>query len=225
MGRFKPVRNWNSTVCAGIVSLHSDCPARAGIRLAACAARRQSAHAQIVISRWPARSPLAAQRSDALAPSRPGPATSQPTRRRFGGGDDGDGVCPAARPGRVCDHLTCASCSPTTMPCSATGCAACSKRGESRSIGEARTGREAVEQTRRLTPDIVLMDLHMPDARRSGRDPADQRPADRRQSGHPDRLGGRRPPVRGDQERRPGLPVQEPGGRRAVPAARRGRPR
>jgi DNA-binding NarL/FixJ family response regulator len=30
-------------------------------------------------------------------------------------------------------------------------------------IGEARNGREAVEQARRLTPDVVLMDLDMPE--------------------------------------------------------------
>ena len=30
-------------------------------------------------------------------------------------------------------------------------------------IGEARNGREAVDQTRRLSPDVVLMDLHMPE--------------------------------------------------------------
>jgi DNA-binding NarL/FixJ family response regulator len=30
-------------------------------------------------------------------------------------------------------------------------------------IGEARTGREAVDQTRRLQPEVVLMDLHMPE--------------------------------------------------------------
>jgi DNA-binding NarL/FixJ family response regulator len=30
-------------------------------------------------------------------------------------------------------------------------------------IGQAATGREAVEQTRRLTPDVVLMDVRMPD--------------------------------------------------------------
>src|ERR1700694_130269 len=30
-------------------------------------------------------------------------------------------------------------------------------------IGEARNGREAVDQTRRLSPEIVLMDLHMPE--------------------------------------------------------------
>ncbi len=30
-------------------------------------------------------------------------------------------------------------------------------------VGEARNGREAVEQTRRLRPDVVLMDLNMPD--------------------------------------------------------------
>ena len=30
-------------------------------------------------------------------------------------------------------------------------------------VGEARTGREAVEQTRRLRPDVVLMDLSMPE--------------------------------------------------------------
>jgi DNA-binding NarL/FixJ family response regulator len=30
-------------------------------------------------------------------------------------------------------------------------------------IGEARNGREAVEQTKRLHPDVVLMDLNMPD--------------------------------------------------------------
>jgi DNA-binding NarL/FixJ family response regulator len=30
-------------------------------------------------------------------------------------------------------------------------------------IGEARNGREAVDQARRLSPDVVLMDLHMPE--------------------------------------------------------------
>jgi DNA-binding NarL/FixJ family response regulator len=30
-------------------------------------------------------------------------------------------------------------------------------------VGEARNGREAVEQTKRLRPDVVLMDLNMPD--------------------------------------------------------------
>jgi len=30
-------------------------------------------------------------------------------------------------------------------------------------VGEARTGREALEQSRRLHPEIVLMDLHMPE--------------------------------------------------------------
>jgi DNA-binding NarL/FixJ family response regulator len=30
-------------------------------------------------------------------------------------------------------------------------------------IGEARNGREAVDQSRRLNPDVVLMDLHMPE--------------------------------------------------------------
>jgi DNA-binding NarL/FixJ family response regulator len=30
-------------------------------------------------------------------------------------------------------------------------------------VGEARNGREAVEQTRRLHPDVVLMDLDMPE--------------------------------------------------------------
>jgi DNA-binding NarL/FixJ family response regulator len=30
-------------------------------------------------------------------------------------------------------------------------------------VGEASTGREAVERTRRLTPDVVLMDVRMPD--------------------------------------------------------------
>jgi DNA-binding NarL/FixJ family response regulator len=29
-------------------------------------------------------------------------------------------------------------------------------------VGEARDGREAVDHARRLSPDIVLMDLHMP---------------------------------------------------------------
>lgn len=30
-------------------------------------------------------------------------------------------------------------------------------------VGEASTGREAVERTRRLDPDVVLMDVRMPD--------------------------------------------------------------
>ena len=30
-------------------------------------------------------------------------------------------------------------------------------------VGEARDGREAIDQTRRLHPDVVLMDLHMPE--------------------------------------------------------------
>src|ERR1700687_2499520 len=30
-------------------------------------------------------------------------------------------------------------------------------------MGEARNGREAVDQTRRLSPDVVLMDLDMPE--------------------------------------------------------------
>jgi DNA-binding NarL/FixJ family response regulator len=30
-------------------------------------------------------------------------------------------------------------------------------------VGEARTGQEAVEETRRLRPDVVLMDISMPD--------------------------------------------------------------
>ncbi len=30
-------------------------------------------------------------------------------------------------------------------------------------VGEARNGREAIDQTRRLNPDVVLMDLHMPE--------------------------------------------------------------
>lgn len=30
-------------------------------------------------------------------------------------------------------------------------------------IGQASTGREAVEQARRLAPDVVLMDVRMPD--------------------------------------------------------------
>src|SRR5207237_9019875 len=30
-------------------------------------------------------------------------------------------------------------------------------------IGEARNGRDAVDETRRLRPDVVLMDLHMPE--------------------------------------------------------------
>jgi len=30
-------------------------------------------------------------------------------------------------------------------------------------IGDARNGREAVDQARRLNPDVVLMDLHMPE--------------------------------------------------------------
>ena len=30
-------------------------------------------------------------------------------------------------------------------------------------IGEARNGREAIDQTRRLNPDVVLMDLNMPE--------------------------------------------------------------
>ena len=30
-------------------------------------------------------------------------------------------------------------------------------------VGEARNGREAVDQARRLSPDVVLMDLHMPE--------------------------------------------------------------
>ena len=30
-------------------------------------------------------------------------------------------------------------------------------------VGEARNGREAIDQTRRLNPEVVLMDLHMPE--------------------------------------------------------------
>jgi DNA-binding NarL/FixJ family response regulator len=30
-------------------------------------------------------------------------------------------------------------------------------------VGQAATGREAVERTRRLSPDVVLMDVRMPD--------------------------------------------------------------
>ena len=30
-------------------------------------------------------------------------------------------------------------------------------------VGQASTGREAVEQVRRLTPDVLLMDVRMPD--------------------------------------------------------------
>ncbi len=32
-----------------------------------------------------------------------------------------------------------------------------------RVVGEATTGREALEQARRLVPDVILMDIHMPD--------------------------------------------------------------
>src|ERR1700687_1609360 len=30
-------------------------------------------------------------------------------------------------------------------------------------VGEARNGRDAVDQTKRIAPDVVLMDLHMPE--------------------------------------------------------------
>jgi two-component system NarL family response regulator len=35
-------------------------------------------------------------------------------------------------------------------------------------VGEARTGREAIEQARRLVPDVILMDIKMPDPSGSG---------------------------------------------------------
>ena len=48
------------------------------------------------------------------------------------------------------------------MPCFATECAPCWKRGVE-IVGEARNGREAFDMARRLQPDVVLMDLAMPE--------------------------------------------------------------
>jgi DNA-binding NarL/FixJ family response regulator len=52
-----------------------------------------------------------------------------------------------------------------TIPSSATACAACWRRAASEVLGEADNGRQAVELARRLRPDVVLMDLAMPEVK------------------------------------------------------------